>query len=82
MTEEEKRLLKIDDKSMFKPSEAAEIIGVSSWTIVYKYIRLGLLKAHKIGEKPDKGVRESRHWRIWKEDLIAFINRSSNIKEG
>ncbi len=82
MTKKENRIIKIDDKNVFKPSEAAEIIGVSRWTVVHKYIRLGILKAHKIGNGTNKKKRESRHWRIAKEDLIAFINRGSNIKEG
>jgi len=76
----EKRAIRIDDKDLFKPSEVAEIIGVTWYTVVYKYIHKGLLKAHKIGNGTGKRKRESRHWRIWKEDLIDFLNRGSDIK--
>jgi len=59
--------------------EAAEFLSVSTWQ-VRDYIYEGRLRAYKMGNGTGKrGSR--REWRIWKKDLVAFINRSSNIKE-
>lgn len=57
-------------------AEVAEFLQVNEWT-VRVYITSGLLKAHKIGNGTGKrGSR--RRWRIWKHDLIDFINKSPN----
>ncbi len=62
---------------MDKPStvtEAADFLSVNPWQ-VRDYINKGMLKAYKLGNGTHKrGSR--RHWRIWKTDLIAFINKS------
>jgi len=60
-------------------NEAADFLGVSSYTVA-EYLRAGKLKGYKLGN--GTGNKDSRRqWRIWKEDLIEFVNRSSNIKE-
>ena len=63
----------------FTVKEAADFLGVSSYTIA-EYLRAGKLKGYKLGN--GTGNKDSRRqWRIWPEDLIEFVNRSSNIKE-
>ena len=59
--------------------EAAEFLNVNRGQIYY-YTRLGLLRAYKLGNGISK-KGSKRRWRIWKKDLIAFVNRVSNIKE-
>lgn len=51
--------------------EACEILRVRPWAI-RDYILAGKLKAHKLG-KADKQKNNRRQWRIWKSDLIAFL---------
>ena len=60
-------------------AEAADFLSVNPWQIRH-YISRGVLKAYKMGNgKNKKGSR--RRWRIWKEDLVSFINRDSNVVE-
>ena len=60
-------------------AEAADFLSVNPWQIRH-YISRGVLKAYKMGNgRNKKGSR--RRWRIWKEDLVAFINRDSNVVE-
>ena len=60
-------------------AEAADFLSVNPWQVRH-YISRGILKAYKLGNGGNKkGSR--RRWRIWKEDLISFINRDSNIVE-
>jgi len=56
--------------------QAAEFLAVIPQT-VRDYINAGKLKAHKLGNGTGKRSRR-REWRIWKHDLIEFINRGSN----
>ena len=60
-------------------NEAAEFLSVHPHN-VRKYIKVGYLRAHRLGN--GSGTSSRRSWRIWKHDLIEFINRSSNVKEG
>jgi len=58
--------------------EAAAFLSITS-DQVRLYIKDGKLKAHRLGN--GKGKRESkRPWRIWRRDLLEFVNRSSNIE--
>ena len=59
--------IKYADKLLLTPNDAAEILGISAWTVVNQYIASGKLKAHKLGG------RGNGPWRIWKQDLINFI---------
>ena len=60
-------------------NEAADFLSVSAYTVA-EYLRIGKLKGHKLANGTGKkGSR--RQWRIWKQDLIEFVNRSSNVKE-
>jgi len=77
----EKHFIRINDKDIFKPSEVAEILGVTPYTVIYKYIGKGSLKAFKLGDGTGKRGKY-RHWRIRREDLLEFLNRSQNVKEG
>ena len=57
--------------------EAAEFLSVNPWQ-VRNYINKGQLTAYKLGNGANiKGNRRS--WRIWKNDLVNFINRNSNL---
>ena len=58
--------------------QAAEYLQVNTEQI-RRYISKGLLKAYKLGN--GKNERSTGPWRIWKADLIDFINRSGNVKE-
>ena len=60
-------------------AEAADFLSVNPWQVRH-YISRGVLKAYKMGNGSNKkGSR--RRWRIWKDDLIAFVNRDSNVVE-
>jgi len=59
--------------------QAAEFLAVIPQT-VRDYINAGKLKAHKLGNGTGKRSRR-REWRIWKSDLVDFVNRSDNTKE-
>lgn len=60
------------DKDLFTSNDVAGILQVSQWTVVNYYIKNNLLKAFKLN---DRG-----QWRIWKEDLLAFIaERETNV---
>lgn len=59
--------------------EAATFLSLSSWKI-RDYINKGILKAYKVGNGTNK-KNSRRRWRIWKDDLVEFINRNSNIEE-
>ena len=48
--------------------EACKKLRLKDTESVYRYIRQGKLKAHKLG-----GENGSRHWRIKPEDLEAFV---------
>ena len=50
--------------------QAAEYLQVNTEQI-RRYISRGILKAYKMGASTSP-------WRIWKQDLIDFINRSGN----
>lgn len=41
---------------------------------VREYMRLGILKAHKIGANVESDKPGSHPWRVWESDLTAFIN--------
>lgn len=59
--------------------EAASFLSVNPWQVRY-YVNSGQLKAYKMGNSSGrKGSR--KHWRIFKQDLIDFLNRGSNAKE-
>jgi len=59
--------------------EAADFLSVKVLK-VRQYINQGQLKAYKLGNGTNKkGSR--RRWRIWKHDLVEFVNRSGNIRE-
>lgn len=60
-------------------AEAAEYLSVNPWQIRH-YISRGVLKAYKLGNGQDKRGSK-RRWRIWKGDLVAFLNRNSNVIE-
>jgi len=53
--------------------EAAEYLRVNPG-LVRKYISKGLLKAYKLGTS-GKHKDSTSPWRIWKADLIDFINQ-------
>lgn len=62
-----------DNNKPLTVAKAADFLSVSTWT-VREYIRLGLLKAYKLGNGAHKrGSR--RHWRIWQQNLVEFVNR-------
>lgn len=63
------------DKPM-TTAEVAEYLSVNEWT-VRLYINQGVLKAHKLGNGTGK-KGSKRRWRVWRSDLIEFINRNSN----
>lgn len=58
--------------------EAAEFLQITT-PQVRLYINKNLLKAQKIGNGTKKG--STGRWRIWKHDLVEFVNRSGNVKE-
>jgi len=60
-------------------AEAADFLSVNEWTVRH-YIRQGLIKAHKMGNGTGKKGNK-RGWRIWREDLVKFLDSSSNISE-
>ena len=60
--------------------EAAEFLKVKPEQ-VRVYISKGLIKAYKLGNGQKKN-RSTGPWRVWEEDLVEFIERSSNIKKG
>lgn len=65
------------DKLLLTVTEVADFLGISAYTVA-EYLRAGKLKGYKLGNGKDKkGSR--RQWRIWKHDLIEFVNRSSNV---
>lgn len=61
-------------------NEAAEFLSVNPWQ-VRNYIKKKLLKAYKMGNGHGE-KHSSTEWRIWKDDLVAFVNRSGNVKNG
>lgn len=71
--------IKLEDKDIFTVNETATILGVNRWTVC-DYIYEGKLKANKLGNGTGKKGNK-RRWRIWKRDLIEFINTGSSIKE-
>ncbi len=54
-------------------AEAADFLSVNPWQ-VRDYINNGQLKAYKLGNGTHK-LGSRRHWRIWKQDLIDFVNK-------
>ena len=67
----------MDNEKPMTVNEAAEFLSVNPWQI-RDYINKGQLKAYKMGNGTNKkGSR--RRWRIWKQDLVAFVNRISNV---
>jgi excisionase family DNA binding protein len=67
--------------SMDRPltvKEAADFLKVTPQK-VRDYIKANLLKAYKIGNGTGKS-RSTSQWRIYEDDLVDFIKRSSNIK--
>ena len=58
--------------------QAARFLSTSGVQIRL-YIKSGLLKAQRLGNK--EGEENARKpWRIWKQDLLKFVNGSSNIE--
>lgn len=53
--------------------EAAEYLSLSPLQ-VRLYIKDKVLPAHKIGNG------KAAHWRIWRQDLIAFVNNDLNVR--
>jgi hypothetical protein len=69
--------IRLDDKDIFTVNEVATILGLNRWTVC-SYIYEGKLKASKLGDGTGKRGNK-RRWRIWKKDLMAFVNRSSSL---
>jgi predicted site-specific integrase-resolvase len=61
----------VEVKEVYSAKEAAKFIGLSP-LVIRIYCKKGLLKAHKVGE--GKNTR----WKIWKKDLIDFVNRNNH----
>lgn len=59
--------------------EVAEFLSSNDWQVRY-YIREGKLKAYKLGNGTGKRGNR-REWRIWRADLLDFVNRHPNIGE-
>ncbi len=59
--------------------EVAKILKVNPWQVL-DYIYQKKLKAQKMGNGIGKKGNK-RRWRIWKQDLLDFINKGSNIKD-
>ena len=60
--------------------EAAEFLNTSEDNI-RDFLKQGKLKGYKLGNGTNKkGSR--RRWRVWKDDLITFLEKGSNIKDG
>lgn len=57
--------------------EVAVWLGLAPNTI-RKYIKHKVLKAHKIKGVDGKG----RVWRIWKQDVIDFVNSDTENENG
>jgi hypothetical protein len=55
--------------------EAAEFLSISPWQMG-KYAREKLVKSHRVGSGKGKGSRI----RIWKHDLIEFLESGSRSK--
>lgn len=58
------------------------VTDVAVWLNVHpqtvrEYIKNGDLKAHKL---KDKNGGEGRIWRVWKQDLVDFVN-SDTVQE-
>ncbi|KKK58100.1 hypothetical protein LCGC14_3047810 [marine sediment metagenome] len=68
MTEE--TLLTVDD--------VAKILRVNPWQ-VRLYIKKGKLIASKLGN--GSGDSGNYRYRIWRKDLMAFINKSRNVND-
>lgn len=59
-------------KQVLNSTEAAEFLNINPYTL-RRYIREGKIKAHKLSKDKLKGK-----WRIWKSDLIKFLNEDNN----
>ncbi len=53
-------------------SEVCIILGIKSRATIYTYIATGRLKAHRLGNG------QKRHWRIYQNDLEAFIREGKS----
>lgn len=62
---------------IFSTKQVAEILGVHLST-VWKFLASGKLKGHKLGGND----KSKRHWRIWEQDLQAFINGAESEHGG
>jgi excisionase family DNA binding protein len=58
--------------------QAAEWLGISHWQ-VYRYIKAGMLKAHKLGKEYPNSTSRQR-WLINRKDLEAFAYKNPNVK--
>ncbi len=56
------------DKQAMTTNEASTFLNINPYTL-RKYIREGKIEAHKLSKDKVKGK-----WRIWKSDLIKFLN--------
>ena len=54
---------------VFNTKQVAEILEVHLNT-VWQFLASGKLKGHKLGGND----KSKRHWRVWEQDLQAFIN--------
>jgi len=57
--------------------QASEKTGIPARSL-YRYIRRGILPAHKLGGNG----HSRRHWRIKEADLEAFINGRKEVSNG
>lgn len=61
-------------------NEAAGFLSVHPWQ-VRKYIKDGALRAYMMGGSTAMCNTNRRRWRIWRTDLVAFVNRAGNKGE-
>lgn len=57
----------MEGKKLYSINELTVILKVTQHTL-YKYIKNGDLKAHKIG----------KYWRVFSPDLETFLNQGTN----
>ncbi len=71
----ETEIKKIETKlgKLLTVKDVKEMLNVNSATI-YEYINSGKLAAHRLGGNGGKHRLNRKHWRIWEQDLLEFIN--------
>lgn len=57
--------------------EAAEFLHIRP-EVVRKLLRDEAIKAYKLNGTGKK--HQQRRWRIWRKDLVEFVERDSNVK--